>query len=44
MAHKDEKFPRWCLLEVVNEPTKEMEDAVSLGSLRESLGPEILGK
>ncbi|OWT38011.1 prephenate dehydratase [Cryptococcus neoformans] len=36
-AHKDEKFPRWCLLEIVNGPTKEMEDAVDLGSLKERL-------
>lgn len=44
MVYKDEKFFRWCFLEVVNELIKEMEDVVLFGFLRESLGLEILGK
>lgn len=44
MVYEGEKFPRWCLLEVVNGATNAVEDAVNLGSLREKLGSEILGK
>ncbi|KIR51550.1 prephenate dehydratase [Cryptococcus gattii Ru294] len=44
VIYKDEKFPRWCLLEVVNGATNAVEDVVNLGSLREKLGPELLGK